>query len=173
MHSLKSLITGENCLFQPKTPVHTASSILLVKPVPYNKEGEGMINPEIEEAKSKSIREITPMPSIMIKDEDIEPYIIIDVKKGKARIFANITKLRRVLHNKNLIQQGLDILMVDTINDFLEKMAKQEEAYEKKYKENIIKGGKYERKVWEPRTARGDAEQPGHSGAKDSTDKPT
>ena len=60
-----------------------------------------MLNPEIEEAKEETLREIIHLPKLNIKGEETEPYVIIDKVSGKIRIMINQKKKFRVLNDKD------------------------------------------------------------------------
>jgi len=115
--------------------------------IQHNGEGTQMMTQETEEAKEGSIREITILPEISFKNKKTEPYIVIDRFEGKIRIIINQNKRYRVLHEKNLIENALDILIVDTIKELLETLAKREEEHEEELKK--FGGENHESKVRE------------------------
>jgi hypothetical protein len=117
-----------------------------------------METPEVEEAKKGSVREVKYLPNVKIDDNDSEPYVIIDMFKGKVRVYINRTKLYRVLHNKNLIQTSFDILLVDSVKKILEDLAKREEQIEKDFKEGGNENGR------NIRGPGGTGDSPGESG---------
>ena len=84
-----------------------------------------MLN-DIETTKQETIREVSDIPNIQIKGKVISPFIIIDRYENKIRILINKDKKYRVLHEKNVIQQGLDIFLVDLIREVLKTLAEKE-----------------------------------------------
>lgn len=71
-----------------------------------------------------------------------------ETEEGKIRVIINQDKRYRVLHEKNLIENALDILIVDTIKELLETLAKREEEHEVELKK--IGGKPNESKIREP-----------------------
>lgn len=116
--------------------------------------------PEIEQARKGTDREVRFLPSFRMDGDRVEPYVVITAKAGRIQVFVNRKKIYRTLHNKNRIETALDLLLVDTINELLEKSAEREEQREKELKEGGIGDG-----VQESRGAGGDAGDSGQGGA--------
>ena len=100
---------------------------------------------EIEQVKRDTIREVKLLPAIKIEDKETEPLIVVDNYKNQIRIIVNSNKKYRVLNDKNIILQALDILIVDSIKEILKNLAENEEKFEResflqKFKEEV--GGK-------------------------------
>ena len=128
-----------------------------------------MLDPQMEQAMNATIREVKYLPNINVDGDECEPLILIDKHAGKIRVIINQSKLFRVLHEKNIIQQGLDILLVDTIKDHLKNMAEREESHEKSMKDY---GGKDDAsKVRESGEPGGNAPFSRRSGTKTDSDK--
>lgn len=123
---------------------------------------------DLEQTRRDSIREIKHLDKIKLIDEETEPWIVIDKKNDKVRVTLNQYKMYRCLDNKNLIQQSLDMLLVDTINDLLKNLADREEASEK---ELLKHGGvKKNGKVRDNRRTKSDTTDTGLSGTSGRTD---
>jgi len=84
----------------------------------------------MEETKMGTISEVTGIDPVTINDEEVEPFIVIDVKDGKVRVFLNHRKLYRILSRKNPIENGLNVSIVDEINRLLEQQANHEKEIE-------------------------------------------
>ena len=123
-----------------------------------------MMSREQEEAKEKTIREVERPKS----GEELDPWIVIDKlnnpRDDRIRIRINPAKLMRVLSNKNLIMNALDIILVDKIKELLENLAKREERAEEDMKN--FGGKKNGTKIQQSGPAKPDDTKHGHSGTK-------
>lgn len=85
-------------------------------------------------------REVKEMQPIILEDNKVEPWLLVYQHKEKISIIINKKKLQRVLDQKNTIQYGIDIFLVDKIKEVLKNLASIEESMEKESEEKNGKG---------------------------------
>lgn len=85
-------------------------------------------NQTIEDVKRENIMERIQMPKLNINGKIEYPNLIICVEKKQIKIFMNQRKVYRTINLKNKIENVLDIFLVDTIKELLQKLSDSEQA---------------------------------------------
>jgi len=91
---------------------------------------------EHEKVMNESVREIMAVGKVFIDRKEVEPWVVIFKESGKVRVVVNSEKKYRVLDEKNLIENSLDVLLVDTVREVLKTIAEREEETERGVKDD-------------------------------------
>ena len=117
-----------------------------------------------QNAEEDTIREVAFIDGVKINDKVVEPWIVVHQERDKIAILISNSKIYRALSCKLMIQNGLDILLVDKINETLKKLATGEKEREIEFKK--LEAEKNGDKIRESGGTSKDSSDAGHGGDK-------